>query len=57
MKIADYMILSETSDSELAKKVREYISEGWEPLGGVSYGSSHFSAVEVFVQAMIKREK
>jgi hypothetical protein len=56
-----YIILSDFDHERLVKNVNDYIYDGWEPLGGVSFSS--VSATwsnctnppdEIF-QAMIKR--
>lgn len=53
----DYIILSTEDYVDLSKKVREYISYGWTPQGGVSVvlqsGGTLYSQKQ-FYQAMIK---
>jgi hypothetical protein len=45
----------QVSVDKLAASVREQISLGWEPLGGVSVGESYAMKTPYLFQAMIKR--
>lgn len=48
----DYQVLSSTSPGTLALLVKELVTAGWEPLGGVSAISGYSGSV--LFQAMIK---
>ena len=59
-KIIDYKIVSNESTLELSKNVNKFITEGWQPLGGIchrhltsAYGTKHTE----LLQAMIFTEK
>jgi O-acetyl-ADP-ribose deacetylase (regulator of RNase III) len=45
----------ETSAEQLAAKVQEHISLGWEPIGGVAVGETGGMKTPYLFQAMIKR--
>lgn len=43
LKVTEYGIISEGSIEKLVKKVTQFISKGWQPLGGaISYGNGFF---------------
>lgn len=49
--ITDYVVITDLEIWNLTKKVKEYISKGYTPLGGVSSDGTHL------YQAMIKEVK
>jgi hypothetical protein len=55
MKTVAYELAEEISGRSLVAQVNRMISEGWEPLGGVSYGKSP-GGMPRFQQAMVKVE-
>jgi hypothetical protein len=50
-KIVDYKILKSRFASELETDVKQHISNGWQPLGGVTYNVG-----SAWAQAVIKVE-
>lgn len=55
-EIKDYTILSAKGQAALAKEVKEYITMGWSPFGGVSAAAFGISPVggNQYIQAMVK---
>ncbi len=51
MKVDEYMVIDNTTLSDLEKQVNNLICEGWEPTGGISVCKD-----DVYYQAMIKYE-
>ena len=52
----EYKIAHERDHRDLEYVVAELISEGWEPLGGVSFNAG-WNCPEHYTQAMIRRKK
>ena len=58
MEIKEYKILSSSSQRRLQADVNIAISNGWQPLGGVScYYHKHKISSKFYNQAMIKQIK
>lgn len=61
--IIDYILLVSYKSFELEKIVKTRIFEGWQPLGGISYGQSEVlisgskKTQPNYVQAMVKYEQ
>lgn len=53
----DYKIIHEVSTGELIVAVNENIEKGWEPVGGVTWESGGFEALDRYLQAMVRRPK
>ena len=57
--ISDYTVLRDEEPQELERQVKMLISQGWEPLGGVSLammyepGTDYGTYVYYYAQAMI----
>lgn len=52
-KVIDYQLVYSTTDSGLVKYVLQQLSEGWQPIGGVSVMSNAQGAPSRFTQAMV----
>lgn len=50
----NYRIVTAHSTEQLAKRVNEAVTEGWEPVGGVALDASHEDSVDFVAQAMIR---
>ena len=52
----DYIILSDEHPVDLSKKVREFISNGWIPQGGIAviHNNNSMYTNKTFYQAMVK---
>ena len=53
IEFVDYKVVNNTNISDLCREVKVYISNGWEPQGGVS--STWLDRVEYFYQAVVKK--
>lgn len=51
----EYDIVESADIAILLEDVRKKISEGWEPIGGVSFGADSEN-VDIYLQSMIRRE-
>lgn len=52
----EYKIAHERNFTNLEYAVAKLISNGWEPLGGVSFNEEYWGAPQ-YTQAMIRRKK
>ena len=52
LQISDYKILQQRSTKDLVTRVKEHMTEGWEPVGGASHYVNMWSEL-VFIQTMI----
>lgn len=52
MKIVDYAVVQASSNNSLAARIRNYIQDGWQPLGGVSVDCDDYCH-----QAIVKYEE
>lgn len=52
MKVVRYEIVTATTVQDLTAKVNDYISDGWQPVGGVCVMEE---GVPAFYQAMVKQ--
>ena len=52
MEIENYCVMKEESLTELQTRIRDLLSKGWVPQGGIEIGTMKYR--EWFLQAMIK---
>lgn len=53
--ISDYHVVTEMLIEQLVATVKQYLAEGWTPLGGISRATS-LSSASYWAQAMVKRQ-
>jgi hypothetical protein len=54
-KVIDYKVVGDDWQASLARKVREAIAEGWQPIGGIGVRNERYDSE--WVQAMVKMRK
>lgn len=54
-KIKEYIIISDYSATDVVEAVNQYISDGWEPQGGLAITKDTQLGRMAYAQAMIKR--
>jgi hypothetical protein len=50
--IVDYMVVSESCSSDLARRVRSHTKDGWQPFGNMAFAYNQFGFT--WAQAMVK---
>jgi hypothetical protein len=53
-KIIEYLIASDISPNGLQKAVKDYLSKGWQPQGGIAIGIDKNN--RLYYQAMVRYE-
>lgn len=59
LKVAAYQIVEAHLSKDLVPKVQEWVDQGWEPFGPVTYGTfkRDETNVEVWAQTMVKFDR